>query len=89
MQVLEPWYCEYTYADMSKTAHCIGIDKRTGEAIDCNVQKFVPFQQIKDTQGWQSYRKFTMFELWKGTTYAKIFKLLPRKVAIGLTNWLQ
>jgi len=89
MQDLEPWYCEYVYPDGSAVAHCIGRDPITGLYIDCNYQRFVTIEQLGKEQGWQTYRKFGKFEWYKGILYAKLFKLLNRKFAIGLTNWLK
>jgi len=89
MKGLEPWYCKYISPDGSAVAHCIGRDPSTGLYIDCNYQKFVTFEQLSKEQGWQTYRKFGKFEWYKGLLYAKAFKKLNRKVAIGLTNWLR
>lgn len=92
---LELWYCEYVYPDKTSLAHCVGRIPNTNMWIDCNYKRLVTEKFLKDSQGWQTYRKFSKFELWRGTTYAKIYKKIynsgnfGEKIAIGITNFLK
>ena len=81
---LQLWYVE-NEGFGQRFGHCLG--ELNGMFIDCNSLSFRSKEDMLDN--WKVRRKIGKFELYSNMLKAKIFKMLPRKIAISLYNFLK